>query len=338
MRLRRIRNCTHRGLSAVASALALACGPSPACDAEPAAIVTTSDALPSLHRSWASDSTRDISRLGSTVLALSDGSIIIALPPDSSEALVRLSPNGAARQLGRRGSGPGELRAAVPIAESNGIIDVFDMMQLRLHRFHPDGSVEDIAVTSPFLPRVPALMDGRPVLVGTAPGPGGSLAAAIDLDDGTLTKLLSQPDSFMAAHFGPIEGGPSRAPTIGLWANGFLIGDGHSYALALYDWKGDLVRVLERDLPPLERTPAQIDRALAELVGRSPAQTERTRTELESTPLPHFSHTTATGIDALNRIWVLGSAGDSAYADVFSDQKFLGRLAISCRIFRGPGA
>jgi hypothetical protein len=291
--------------------------------------------LPALRLSWATDSTHEIARLGSTVLALGDGSIIIALPPDSAQALVRLSPDGTALPLGRRGSGPGELRGAIPVDESDGTIDVFDMMQLRLHRFQADGSVQDIVVTSPFLPRAPAIRGGRPVLVGAAPGPGGSLPAVMDLGDGTIEKLLTEPDSFMVEHFGPTGVGIPRSPVIGLWANGFLIGDGNDYALALYDWDGELVRVLSRDLPRLMRTPAQIDRSLADLVGRSPAQKERTRVELESTPLPHFSHTTATGIDALNRVWVLGPAGDSAYADVFSDHRFLGRLAVPCHDFSG---
>jgi hypothetical protein len=36
-----------------------------------------------------------------------------------------------------------------------------------------------------------------------------------------------------------------------------------------------------------------------------------------------------------NRIWVLDIAGDSAFADIFLSEAFIGRLAVACPEFDG---
>jgi hypothetical protein len=40
-------------------------------------------------------------------------------------------------------------------------------------------------------------------------------------------------------------------------------------------------------------------------------------------------------VDSHNRLWLMGGEADSAFADVFDNGVFLGRLGIPCRIFVG---
>lgn len=320
--LRPARSCAERRLRTITTEGQFAGGGAEA-----------SDVLPSIKLSWVTDSNQSIEILRWGQVVLADGSLVIDLPQDSRFALARVSPpTGEPRPFGVRGSGPGEVRGAATLGECSGAIEVFDLMQLRFLRFQDDGKVETTSLDSPFFPRAQATIEGRHALFGVVPGPTGSLPAVMDVQTGRLDKLITAPDSFIAATFGPSEGRPKSA-TVGLWSNGFLMADGATCVLGLYDWNGDLIRVLHREVPEIVRTTSRIERDLAGLRGRSAEQVERARVSLESSPLPHFSHTASTGLDDGNRTWIVGPARDSAYADVFSDQRFLGRIAIPCLDF-----
>lgn len=328
--IRRGAQCAS--LILLTAVLSASCGPSQPKVDESNAEVMASEILPSIRIDWATDSTQSIENLRWGQVVLADGSLVIDLSQDSTFALAKVHENGTSQPFGVRGSGPGEVRGAVPLGASDSAIEVFDLMQLRFLRFQEDGTVEAVSLESPFFPRAQAVLEGRHKLLGVVPGQTGSLPAVMDVQTGRLDKLLSAPDSFASSTFGPSEGRPKSA-TVGLWSNGFLMGDGATYVLGLYDWDGNLVRILRREIPDIVRTNSRIERDLAGLRGRSADQLAHARVSLESSPLPHFSHTASTGLDRENRIWVLGPAGDSAYADVFSNRNFLGRIAIPCLDF-----
>jgi hypothetical protein len=68
------------------------------------------------------------------------------------------------------------------------------------------------------------------------------------------------------------------------------------------------------------------------------AALDREESTLREKPLDFFSHVHGLEFDGKGRLWVLGPQGDSAYADVFADTLFLGRLSIGCRDFGGSFA
>jgi hypothetical protein len=163
------------------------------------------------------------------------------------------------------------------------------------------------------------------------------------LTGGRFRPVVPERDTFVANSFGvPLRSdGGTRNPTLGLWGNGFIVGDGWTYRLALYDWSGILVRMLQRDVDSPRLSEAQLERALQSTVrslraaGRSldDARIARMREEERKREQRHFGFHRPTGLDSLGRIWVLGVAGDSAFADLFSEERFLGRLALPCNGF-----
>ena len=88
---------------------------------------------------------------------------------------------------------------------------------------------------------------------------------SLDRTTGQLRELIPAADTFVAAHFGLVEGGPksSYAPVTGVWSKGFVVAEPGNYAVALYRWDGALVRVLGRQLSPMHASAGRIDDFLA---------------------------------------------------------------------------
>lgn len=114
------------------------------------------------------------------------------------------------------------------------------------------------------------------------------------------------------------------------------------YRLRYYD-RGKPSLEFGREIPPRRRNAAAFERERRWItqqirigfVGPNgkrmalPGLQERLDT-LDREVLPHFSRH-GLAFDHAGRLWVIGETGDSAFADVFADTTFLGRIALSCR-------
>jgi hypothetical protein len=163
---------------------------------------------------------------------------------------------------------------------------------------------------------------------------------------GQLRDLIPPTDTFMTSHFGLVDGRPRSgfAPVPGVWAQGFVVADPGNYAVALYRWDGSLVRVLRRELPPMHASAGRTEEFFETLNRRAAARGQppldearkaMLRKQVADEVLPAITPGGPIRVDARNRMWVLGMEGDSAFADVFSTERFMGRLAIPCRLYNG---
>jgi hypothetical protein len=66
------------------------------------------------------------------------------------------------------------------------------------------------------------------------------------------------------------------------------------------------------------------------------ADTDRLRAEIKARRQPFFSHARLSlGLDGQGRIWVVGVEADSAFADLFNQNGFIGRMGLPCAGFSG---
>jgi hypothetical protein len=172
----------------------------------------------------------------------------------------------------------------------------------------------------------------------------GVKVVRLDPADGATAPLLSAADSFYQTEFKPPtpSTGMMAAPILGEWKDGFVVASTESYRIGLYGHDGRLVRVLGREPRKVMPSRARVERKMQEyrgmsIRGRSFSQDEleKARKSLEETPLPNFALATPIRSDANGRLWVMGIQGDSAFADVFTPERFVGRIAVSCPGFEG---
>jgi hypothetical protein len=113
--------------------------------------------------------------------------------------------------------------------------------------------------------------------------------------------------------------------------------DPNEYALSFFDWGGTLQATIRRDIraprPSMNRVLAFIEQS----GGKSlPEAARKERIELMSgMDLPHISPGGVPRMDGSGRLWLFGIAGDSAFADIFTNERFIGRVAIGCTGFDG---
>jgi hypothetical protein len=160
-----------------------------------------------------------------------------------------------------------------------------------------------------------------------------------------LRELLPAVDSFLAAHFDAVPGKPRPAfsPIFGLWDAGFVIADASSYTLALFRWDGVLIKTLKRDLPPAHASAGRADDFVATMRRQAAARggtidearIAEMKKGMAAFVLPAITPGGPIRADARHRIWTLGMEGDSAFADLFTRDKYLGRLHLPCRLFNG---
>jgi hypothetical protein len=265
------------------------------------------------------------------------GDGLVLMPADRSDPATMVVVDSTGELIaafGPKGEGPNELQRALPFEMLSGGPLVVDLAKLRVLQFDSNGLVaRQLELGGPTVIPV-GMIDDTMMLVSVA-GMQGFLPGTLDLGKGGLKLLLGKPDSVLSSFGGIMSAGPQ--PVFGRWANGFVVANGQEYRIALYDWEGHLIRILDRNVPAPRRSPEQ---AVAEFEefrnappGRrsTPAELEIKRAELISEDLPHFLHLARLWPDYKSRLWVVGPAGDTAYADVFSDTMFLGRLSLPCK-------
>jgi hypothetical protein len=268
------------------------------------------------------------------------GDVLMAEMPGENGILRIVDSTGRLRvTFGRRGEGPGEARGPTPLALTDSSVLAFDTRTLRLSEWDSSGRI--LGMVSSDIPVVPVAEtpDGRWIAAGSSRG-----MAPVLLDAGTLQphKLLSSSDSFYQRLRPPAYDIRSNLPpTLGVWDGGFIVGNGSSYQLALYDWQWKLRHVLSRSLPANLPTVNYVNNTVDQLRNsvdgqgrrRSPGDLARIASRTAKQGRAWFSHLSPLGLDDHGRIWVAGPEGDSAYVDVFNAERFLGRLHLPCQEF-----
>jgi hypothetical protein len=250
------------------------------------------------------------------------------------------------RRFGAIGDGPGEMRGGGLADVSDSAIIVSDENHSRLNRFRLDGHLlESVRTDQPLIARV-AVSDHEVLVL--LPTSRAYIPALASVTDGSIRQLVPGTDSFIQSSFATrtfVNRGviSSRVPVLGRWPGGFIVADGWEYRLALYDWTGRLRRVLGRDLDRPRLSDARVARLLAEELPFASRRgqmtgpdTEQLRAEIAARRQPYFPHARlALGLDGQGRIWVVGIEADSAFADIFNQDRFVGRIGLPCSGFSG---
>lgn len=270
------------------------------------------------------------------------GSILFNAERGADVHLVLVDSTGKVlRRFVRDGEGPGEGRNPFPLEVGRETATAWDAGLLRLSEWSFDGTLRRATTPHATGAFVARFGDG---FIGMLISEAGITPVVLDPKTSTTRDLLAPTDSFFHAEFKPLTpANPvSAAPAFGEWAGGFIVANPSTYHIGLYDRKGTLRRVLGRSLPPALPTAARLDRQIAQVRTLKIGGRTRTEAELQTirdrsarTPLPAFALAAPLRTDAKARIWVVGIEGDSAFADLFTAERFLGRIGLSCPGFEG---
>lgn len=164
----------------------------------------------------------------------------------------------------------------------------------------------------------------RPLLINRTTGQG--------------REVLKASDTLFDIKPAAVAGGPFVSPVFGIWADGFIVGNANDYTLRLYRWDGQVVRTLSRALTRERISAGRVEaflRVIPNMAQRSAGEIAKLRDQASGMMLPYFTPGGVLSADAHGRLWVLGVAADSGFADIFSADRFLGRIALPCREFQG---
>lgn len=256
----------------------------------------------------------------------------VVLTDSAGKVIARLAPTG---------TGPGEVRAPWPITVTDAGVVVFDPITRRIAEWDFAGRLKR---ENTFLISLLLVDQVGNDLVGAFSANNRWAPTAMSWS-GDIRALSLPTDSFITAQFGDFFTRTTNRipPVVGIWDEGFLVGDPNTYRIGLYRWDNTLVRVLSRDLPVVHPTPTQLDEAVrstrdARKIGglsMDSADIARTRDGFSRQVVPPFLPGSTFRMDAHHRLWIVGIEGDSAYADLFTAERFIGRLHLPCREFRG---
>lgn len=281
-------------------------------------------------------------------MAVSATGLLALASPVGDTALIGVydSTGSLVAAFGRRGSGPGELQAVSALVfDGSDALVAGNAMETRLLTFTLSGKVIHQVSGVMFMRPAHAEDDsltlvglsstGKPQVVSTSLASGES-AMLVDFKDSALSEAFLKPWEHAAR---PMD---RPIPTLGANDRAVAVGDAAHYRIWLYDRRGQLLGELARDLAAPHLSPRRVDRQLASLrsgpLKLDAVRLSRLQSKLESQDGPYFDRLRGLGIDGDNRIWVGGIDGDSAFADVFGEGQFLGRIGIGCKDFEGNWA
>ncbi len=303
------------------------------------------DSLPTLVTVLEAESPAPVNVQPRSYLAIDTAGTVLA-PTDRSGHHVLAAIDTSGRVIltfGSAGPGPGEMKWSTPIGFDAGGFAAYDMAQMKMVLFDSTGAHrEDVRPHDAGLVVARSLLDDSTALVVVPDPQGGSLPGAMSLVSGEIATLIPAADSFIATFRGTPDQQMKFTP--GRWLGGIVVANAMTYDLAFYNWQGELLRVVNHQATRPRLTAREADKTLASLSsapGRRPltgADLERARDRLMNETRPFFSHLATPTIDDQGRLWILGEAGDSGYADVFGRDGFLGRVALSCNGFKSTWA
>lgn len=286
-----------------------------------------SASLPSLRFDLSANNpmTGDVNRY-STVVIGPAGQLLFTSPREEKVLTLRMR-SGRFLNFGPRGDGPGEIRDPLGYRVADSFVVVLDRANQRLSRWSHDGRLMDQrSVNIPISPEFVPLNGNRWLL----PGAIRDRVRVVVLDGttGAVSEINLAADSFVAAHWGNPRLAAENPPALGTWYGGFVLGDRMSYALGFFDWHGVRIGVVDQNAGRNQPGAQAVARVAAERerTGRplSPAATDA----VARNPQPWFSRRIRE--DGFGRTWLIGESNDSAYADVYSGPRFLGRLVLPC--------
>lgn len=245
--------------------------------------------------------------------------------------------------FGRTGRGPGELQNPKRLWFADSRLDVYDWANLRLSSYSLNGKAHGQrqyeGVVFPFAVHgdstdVVAMNQGRFTVRREALR--GTERAWLTAGDSILRAVFTEP-FLTASQDDQQQFFPATAST----PYHLILGAGTSYRLYWYDREGKYLGAFGRDLPAEHPTERAVERAASSLSGwrgpdgkrMDPATIARKAGAMRARTLPHFSHTHSLGFDGAGRLWVVGVSADSAFADIFADTTFLGRVNLGCPDF-----
>lgn len=316
--------------------LAVGCGN----DAERTARELTSTAVPTLSEVALPPTERWAANELAAVVVGERGEVLM-MHPDSLGGTMLLLGSDSVGLYGRRGEGPGEMRMGVPILVDDTTVIGFDLASRRLQVFdRASGALR--REVRPTQAAIPFLRGQGGSLIASHFEAGIESPALVDLRTGRVRHIVSPADTYRIALFRDDEqmpGGSANTAVVGRWAGGVVLANGMTYRLGLYGASGELVHVIERNLPPRMLTQAEIELEMSRLamspMGRSPARLARAREQLGKLPVRWFTHAGPPRDDGHGRLWVVLQHGDSTAADLYVGGDQIGHLTIDCPGFGG---
>jgi hypothetical protein len=289
----------------------------------------------------------DLEAVGGPTAALQlgrQGVVLVRGVPGAERALSVFRPGQGWHTLVREGDAPGELRMAMPLAVTDTSIVAWGLGALQVAEWSltDERWLGNVGAKGAI---APAFLTPEHGIVGTTERRDGTIPVLLDPATGKVRPLLGALDSAYQRVFPRRDayvvrfGNPA---VVGEWPGGFLIGNGFSYQLLAYDWSGRLRYTFGRTLPVNRRSPGQVEQYMEELarspVGRRPEQMAAARERAVRDSVRWFSHLSPPRHDAEGRVWIIGTAGDTTFADLFAEATYLGRLVLECPGFRGRSA
>ncbi|MGE5927039.1 MAG: hypothetical protein ACM357_06785 [Gemmatimonadota bacterium] len=282
-----------------------------------------------------------------SALAWVDDTTLALLDTDAKQLVTADLRRGTLRRQGREGNGPGEFRAPSFLLSRGGEVVVYDISTRRVSRFD---AARRFVKSVPTPGATLQLLGWNGDLVRIAwtsfMPDGGPYISELELADGSLRerfRVLAR-DSTLAS---PMPGGSGSTPFLAFAAasdGGVLVGSPRHYRITRFDSTGRVVRRFGRPLPPVYRTPAEIDSILAQggrMLAGTPVRegqrgdlAARLRDALGKEPKPHFPWMGGIAVDPDGRAWVLTARGRRGTEfDVFSPAgDFLGTVHAPGRV------
>lgn len=270
-------------------------------------------------------------RLGSPIAVGPQGDLLFSTPRFDPVIQLLLRADRTRLEFARRGDGPGEARSPTPTFVSDSEVVVLDGSLSRITRWSRHGEFKrSTRLRRPVGNPIAHLSEGQ--WLGSGLSHDGFSLLAIDDHTGSISEIVPPSDSFIAAHFPDERSVVRNRPALGAWSGGLALGDTRAYAIALYDWSGRRVTVIHPPVGPNLPTEDQVqDRFLQWQRSGRPgglSDVERLK-EIRTTPMPWFANRVR--VDSKGRMWVVGTTGDSVFADLYAADHPLGRLQIPCR-------
>lgn len=268
------------------------------------------------------------------------GSIIYSINTPGGDRLIRLDSTGKRTDsFAPTGSQPGEFTdLAIPFRAGDTIL-VFDTARLLFAKFLRDGTYS--GDTPETLPRIPLAVFNDSVDEFVAGRDGRTSSGMIvrrALNSTRIRPLLNSGDSLLIRTLGQND---NRVPVWASGNRGSVLADPISYRLFFFWPNGSVRFAAGREIPPNRRGPRELalrlrELELAERFDTLPDGSAKSAPDLirrkESAATDTIVHFVQPGMqfDGQGRLWIIGTTGDTTFADVFADTTFLGRTLLPC--------
>ncbi|HEU4829226.1 MAG TPA: hypothetical protein VFT04_08515 [Gemmatimonadales bacterium] len=268
---------------------------------------------------------------GSSLIWVDDSTLAL-LDNDAKQFVTAEIRHGTLRRHGREGSGPGEFRAPVFLLARDGEVLVDDITTRRISRFDRKRRFIASVPTPGATLQLLGWSGDRVRIAWTSFMPGGGPTISdIDLTGGAAFErfqVLARDPSLAS----PMPGGAGNSAFLAVAPGprgSIVVGSPRPYRITVFDSAGRPLHRFGRDLPPVFRTPAEID-AMVTRSGRmlagAPVNAEqrgnlaaRLRETLGKEPKPHFPWMGGIVVDQTGGVWVLTTRGSNRTDfDVFS--------------------